>query len=564
MQAIPQERAREFLELVWPQVPRGGALALWHKGSRRTATFADPGAAAVYATGVATETDIYLHAGLAPVDWKEPKRRPTTAQIGAVPGVWADIDVNGSPDGEGGVKSGAAPSIESAIALAAELLQPTALVASGGGVQAWWLFDEPWVFGSVEERAEAGRLLKGFELRLAAVARHLGFKLDPVADLARLMRLVGTLNHKSEPPRPVQLLEAGPRHALQTVREVVGELPAAAAAPAPAQAMPQLSMNGLATPDLERIIELCDVDPRFKALWDAKEAPDDSRHDAALLWTLSQVMSEEEAVGAARWHRIKRRGDSSSKPNRIDYWQRTIGSMRRKKGAEDATEAVADLVNESEAGASSEVVVSLFNRVIAGPEIHYLEQDGVDPELTQYQLVLRDGRRVPLGRAEQLLDEKKFRAAFMAVTGHLPNKIGNSKDAPRYDEVIRALLRTAVVNEHPEYTRSGPLLGWVEEYAAQMLSSDYDGACEAREPFERDGQVYVNAPAMTLWLRRVRGQRLGERELAGLLKGAGFRPTRPALNYRRGDGSASTRLYWFAPWSLVRGEAEGEGVAANS
>jgi hypothetical protein len=114
----------------------------------------------------------------------------------AMPGVWADIDVKG----EGHKENDLPPSIETAVQLAQEFpLQPTVLVHSGHGLQAWWLFKEPWVFDSPDERHEAQDLSQRFQATLRVKAEAHGWKLDSTHDLARVLRLPGTYNRKLKP-----------------------------------------------------------------------------------------------------------------------------------------------------------------------------------------------------------------------------------------------------------------------------------------------------------------------------------------------------------------------------
>lgn len=109
---------------------------------------------------------------------------PRTRQAGGkdaivdVPAVWADVD---SPD--------------AVAALVTFSLPPSIVVESGtpGNLHAYWLLDTPI------PPADAERLN-------ADLAHHLGS--DPkVTDASRVLRLPGTLNHKSNPPSEVRLIE---------------------------------------------------------------------------------------------------------------------------------------------------------------------------------------------------------------------------------------------------------------------------------------------------------------------------------------------------------------------
>lgn len=108
--------------------------------------------------------------------------------------------------------------LESDRALTAERLRafacpPSILVASGtpGHVQAYWRLDRPY----------PGRMAEAINRRLAyALAGDAG-----CADLARILRPPGTLNHKHEPPRPVTLLALRAEHTT-SLRGLASLLPA--------------------------------------------------------------------------------------------------------------------------------------------------------------------------------------------------------------------------------------------------------------------------------------------------------------------------------------------------
>jgi putative DNA primase/helicase len=177
----------EFAYQLFGEVPEGHRIALWMKRDKRSFYYARAEDIAAHDG----ETDLYISAGLAPAGLST-GRRVTADKVTGIPGLWADFDVNGGPD----EKKHAAPTVEAAIGLAHAVREPTVLVNSGYGIQAWWLFDEPWIFGSDDERQRAKEIAQGWHELHAAAAREAGIKLDSVFDLARLMRLPGTVNGK--------------------------------------------------------------------------------------------------------------------------------------------------------------------------------------------------------------------------------------------------------------------------------------------------------------------------------------------------------------------------------
>jgi P4 family phage/plasmid primase-like protien len=125
----------------------------------------------------------------------------------ALAGAWADIDIL-NPGAHAATDLPA--TLEAAVALAYQFpVSPTLIVDSGHGIYGWWLFPELWTFETPEERTDAQQFIRRFHLTLGEKARAHGWTLDPTSDLARVLRLVGTINHKQD-PRPVQVLEWHP------------------------------------------------------------------------------------------------------------------------------------------------------------------------------------------------------------------------------------------------------------------------------------------------------------------------------------------------------------------
>lgn len=83
-------------------------------------------------------------------------------------------------------------------------VQPSVLVNSGGGVHAYWLLDEPYTLSDSTSHTRANRLQ-------SAWVEYVGG--DAAAkDLARVLRVPGTHNHKYTPSAPVTVLAADFTH----------------------------------------------------------------------------------------------------------------------------------------------------------------------------------------------------------------------------------------------------------------------------------------------------------------------------------------------------------------
>lgn len=119
--------------------------------------------------------------------------------------------------------------------------QPSAIVASGGGFQCYWLFDTPLDVTDPPARQQLARVQEAWVQRVGG---------DPtVHDLPRILRVPGTTNYKYTPPRPVELIEFHPdrRFAYEKLVALVPPpVPAAPAAKVHAAAIPSASRQAVA------------------------------------------------------------------------------------------------------------------------------------------------------------------------------------------------------------------------------------------------------------------------------------------------------------------------------
>lgn len=84
---------------------------------------------------------------------------------------------------------------------------PSIIVHSGNGLHTYWLLQEYTVVGD-ENRELIKRIMKGHEMHTQKLGREHSWKFDSVADLARVLRVPGTVNRKNDSPKQVEIIEA--------------------------------------------------------------------------------------------------------------------------------------------------------------------------------------------------------------------------------------------------------------------------------------------------------------------------------------------------------------------
>lgn len=171
-----------------------GYLTLWTKHDKRTAWIDVTNHQLIADTAQSVDQDIFFGVGISAA--KKPKGRLEVDDITAIPGLWMDIDIAGQEHKNTHLPTDLTTACEFMNSLP---IEPSILINSGHGLHAYWLFREPWTFDTPEERNQAKSLLKGFQEFIRSRATARGWKFDSTHDLARVLRLPGTTNYKTEP-----------------------------------------------------------------------------------------------------------------------------------------------------------------------------------------------------------------------------------------------------------------------------------------------------------------------------------------------------------------------------
>jgi hypothetical protein len=149
--------------------------------------------------------DTYIAMGLRQATC-QPVGRGTSADVGAIGGLWLEFDHTG------GVHSAQnLPTPFQLMKFIASLpFQCSVLIDSTGGFHAHVLFKELWSLDTPEEHAAAALLLRRLQRTVQIAALAHGWKVDSTADLARVLRPAGTFNYKSGTPQLVTIAEQAP------------------------------------------------------------------------------------------------------------------------------------------------------------------------------------------------------------------------------------------------------------------------------------------------------------------------------------------------------------------
>lgn len=189
---------RQFLRRLFGNLDRGH-LTLFSidptTSERFTEWFAhdDLDAMADRAVEVGQTRDTWF--GLAPRIGQLPQgRRGGSLDCIGITCLWVDIDIAGPNHAD---IAGVLPTLEQARAMVVSFpLQPSITIATGGGYHAYWPLDE------LIEQPDAQVLLDRWAATWSAHAIERKAHVDNVFDVARVLRMPGTLNHKNDELTP--------------------------------------------------------------------------------------------------------------------------------------------------------------------------------------------------------------------------------------------------------------------------------------------------------------------------------------------------------------------------
>ena len=135
----------------------------------------------------------------------EAGKRGTSDLCGWQKVVTVDLDYGSA----GHNREGYPPDRDAALALLEKLPSPSAILSTGNGLLVFWVLDQTHPIDAVE------KVQKGIQRELEAVAALRGYVVDDTSERVRMFRVPGTLNHKSDPPKPVEwLFTDGPIYSL--------------------------------------------------------------------------------------------------------------------------------------------------------------------------------------------------------------------------------------------------------------------------------------------------------------------------------------------------------------
>jgi hypothetical protein len=488
----------------------------------------------------------------------------STASV--VPGVWLDLDIAGDAH----EKKNLPRTVEEAWSIIEELPHPPSVkLVTGGGFHLYWLFKEPWVLESDEERAQAAAVVRGWQRLAISRAKERGLTVDSTHDLVRLLRPAGTINFKYENIveyalcDPVVLESGGEeptRYNPSDFEDYATEAdPASSATQVPVKKGWNATFNcpedhvpeGYGTlteqsdPPANKLSAALNLMPQFLATWmrqRGREFPSQSEYDMSLAAMVARMDWEPlEIIALIFKHR--REGGKPTNFMRPKYFKDILLRVQGVVRVQESLQRIEERVDAISLGASSteEEKPEMLNDLSAllGIPIVSIVKYVSDPP--QYRLILEEGP-IHLGGVENIINSAKFRAAIAAISGRLIPRF----KAERWDPVAQAILNAVeTLDLGADSSAEGLVLEWVTEYlTSHRPTEERVDAIQIREPFvDADGKAAFFLSQFKTWLAFHRDEKLSRRQLATMLRTAGLQPR--TQSYRRpADGAGSSVHVW--------------------
>lgn len=550
----------DFFKLLWLEKLASLFILVWTLRDKRSHWFRDVTAAARFVESVHGQ-DVYMGFGLSPEDYG-PTHRCPSENIVSIAGAWADLDLYSEAH-----RSKPLPhTIEEALAIIPSDLPPTIVLRTGNGLQAWWLFREPEVLSTGEERDRAVRVMNRLHTLLRLRADRKGWSYDRLSDLARVVRIPGTINAKDQAnPKSVEVYsQSDRRYNLSDLEEYLND----AGVPGEDDAgemwdrrpdQQNLSINLDASFPQDVLDGWMAADLRFKDTWlrhrrDLKDRSQ-SGYDLALAnFGADAGLKPQQIIDLIVQHR---RMHAQKPRTKIEYYVRTIAAAMDREGGIDSTPAATDSTIESDTTHSDgqdqdrsatpdpenqrAVLCERVSKALGVKITGFAKITGADPS---YHMNLADGTVIEFSTFARFTNQEHVRNAIGAMTNRLVPKI-----KPKVWEVLAQAMLDALVEKAggDETDLLGSTRIHLRRYllAVEFIDSVEDQPEPAQHrPTVLDGAIAISAADFQMYVNKTTGQNLSVKAVTSRLAALGAESVRP-----RG-GSFRDQSRWFLPLAV--------------
>jgi len=485
---------------------------------------------------------VYVGVGLARRNYG-PAHRCVSDDIAGITGLWADLDLRSDAHS----KKALPATIPDALSIIPASMSPTIVVSTGNGAHAWWLLKEPLTFESDQERKDVARLVTHWQAMLRLNAASRGWAFDRLSDLARVLRIPGTINAK-DPSNPKEITAHSTtdrRYNLSDFAEFLDEasIPDPEAQERAAREWAErfedkpLVINFNAHVPEETIESWMARDERFKKTWlrQRDDLKDHSRsgYDMALAdFGVANGLSEQQIVDLIITHRAKH---GQPQRSRTDYFQRTI-TKAFERSSPSPTEAQAPQKGppstqdeggqkeniSSDPATARALLCEQISKVLGIRVVRLVKLSGKNP-IFHMEL---ESWKIEFTRVDKLVDQRSVRNAIAGAAGVLIPKFKSQK----WDQLVQMMLDACMVEDGGEEAAfEGAARMHVENYLAEtsfIPSPDGQPVQSARKPMIYEAKIAICSSDFQMCVNKTTAQNLSVMEIVSMLKALGSEPGR--------------------------------------
>jgi hypothetical protein len=544
----------DFLNLLWQFKPEEMYVLIWTLPDKCSYWYRDVAAAAEFVLNV-RGLDVYVGVGLSNAD-RGSGHRCTSDEVVGLTGFWADFDIRSDAHRQKALPT----TITDALSVIPECMPPTIVIATGNGAHAWWLFKEPYIFDDAEDRKDTATLGSRWQTLLRLRASQRGWVFERLSDLARVLRIPGTVNLK-DPSNPKEVtlhMATDRRYNLSDFEEYLD----AAAIPDPEAeekatrewaerfADKPLVVNMDACIPQETIDGWMAANMRFRNTWQRQrhDLKDQSQsgYDLALAnFGIEASLTEQQIVDLIIHHRRQ----FGQKPRtRVDYFQRTISTASRRSVGAGTPAVLADTrtpgpttgntapLGEHGApqamglgnGATPDPAIAKallcqqISEILGVPICRLVKFTGKEPT---FHMELEDGK-IEFTSVVKLISQESVR---LAIAGQMGKLIRRHK--PKiWEQLAQVMLDACIVEQGGEENEwEGAARMYVAQYLAQtgfIETIEGQPLQNQRKPIILDGKVGICASDLQMFINRTTCQNLSVKAVASMLGALGGKSIR--------------------------------------
>ena len=216
------DQVKSFLQGRRGAVDTGFMVIFCAKGKTKRSKFFGPGdgdKAALYTADMAQKGwETYFGQGFLKSPLQSPSRG-SEADVEVIQGLWFDGDIKGGIHKENPENL---PTKEELETFLREIpFKASQILASSpnGGRHLHWLFDEPFIIRSENDRQFVKTISERFQKLIIKKMKAHGWKQDNTSDLVRVLRIPGTFNFKGDPVPVSMVSDTGYRYTAYSILE---------------------------------------------------------------------------------------------------------------------------------------------------------------------------------------------------------------------------------------------------------------------------------------------------------------------------------------------------------